>query len=98
SLRGRRTGRNACRAGGGQRHFCRNRSSHTEIASRSCASSEGPFITTMSTTKLDRREFLKSAGFGGAALVLGLYVPGCRSSRPAGQQPLKANAWVVVAA
>lgn len=52
----------------------------------------------MSTTKLDRREFLKSAGFGGAALVLGLYVPGCRSSRPAGQQPLKANAWVVVAA
>ena len=49
------------------------------------------------TTQLNRRAFLKSTG-GAAALVLGFYSPGFGSWRPVGQQALKANAWIIVAA
>ncbi|HET9743575.1 MAG TPA: xanthine dehydrogenase family protein molybdopterin-binding subunit [Terriglobales bacterium] len=50
----------------------------------------------MKTTKLDRREFLKSAGLSGAALVLGFYLPGFSSQRLSGQQTVKANAWITI--
>jgi len=52
---------------------------------------------SMRTTQLNRRAFLKSTG-GAAALVLGFYSPGFGSWRPVGQQALKANAWIIVAA
>jgi isoquinoline 1-oxidoreductase beta subunit len=51
----------------------------------------------MTPTKLNRREFLKNTGSGGAALVLGFHLPGFGWPSLPGP-PLKANAWIIVAA
>jgi len=50
----------------------------------------------MRTTKLDRREFLKNTSVGGAALVLGFYLPRFGLSRPLAPRVLKANAWITI--
>jgi hypothetical protein len=48
------------------------------------------------TRTLNRREFLKNTGLGGATLVLGFYLPGFGLQRPDGLQALKANAWITI--
>lgn len=50
----------------------------------------------MKTRRVDRREFLKNTGLGGAALVLGFYLPEFASSRPLGPRSLKPNAWITI--
>jgi len=46
-------------------------------------------------TKVDRREFLRSAAAGGAGLVIGFYLPGEReASAAAAAGPFAPNAWI----
>ncbi|HET7215404.1 MAG TPA: xanthine dehydrogenase family protein molybdopterin-binding subunit [Terriglobia bacterium] len=45
-------------------------------------------------TSIDRRKFLKSGVTGGAALVLGFYLPGAPASSATADEVFKPNAWI----
>lgn len=49
--------------------------------------------------EIGRRNFLKSGAFGGAALVVGFYLPACGRAKDwdaPGLETLKANAWITI--
>jgi isoquinoline 1-oxidoreductase beta subunit len=53
----------------------------------------------MLTKEIDRRKFLKAGASGGAAFILGFYLPSrgsAQSARVPGPETLKANAWISI--